>query len=237
MTYAEIAASIDHLFLRPDATDDQLFAEIDVVLEHFPGVFLVRPTDVDAAVRQLDGSGVAVASVVAYPHGSATTGTKLYETRDLLRRGCQQIETVIHLGRLASRQFQYVENELLQMAEACHEKQGKLRVMLECSLLTEEQKLVACKIAKRSSVDWITATTGTATLGATQDDVRLLVRKCQPYVQVKVGQGVQNLDQLLELRELGVTRFGTTRTGVILKELRERLAKEAEQAPSGEGEA
>ncbi len=223
-TYEEIAATIDHTFLRPDATDDQLLEAIQLAQDHRVGILLVRPTDVEIAVRQLQGTGVSVASVVSYPHGASTTASKLYETRDLIRRGCREIEAVIHLGRLASRQFQYVENELLQMAEACHETGGKLRVMLEASLLTDEQKLVACKIAKRSSVDWITTSTGSATLSATMDDVRLLVRKCQPYVQVKVGQGIANLDQLLELRTLGVGRFGTTRTASILKDLTQRLA-------------
>ena len=223
LTYEEIAASIDHTFLRPEATDDQLLAAIDLVLEYRPGALLVRPTDVEVAVRQLTGSGVNVVSVVAYPHGASTTASKLYETRDLLRRGCREIEAVIHIGRLASRQFQYIENELLQIAEACHETGGKLRVMLEASLLSEEQKLVACKIAKRSSVDWLTTSTGCAVLGSTIDDVRLLVRKCQPYVQVKVGQGIQNLDQLLEVRALGAGRVGTTRTAAILTELRGRL--------------
>jgi len=222
-TYEDIAGAIDHTFLRPDATDDQLFEAVDLAMEYQVGVLLVRPTDVEVAVRQTAGSGVSIASVVSYPHGCGTTASKLYETRDLLRRGAKEIEAVIHIGRLASRQFQYIENELLQMAEACHETGGKLRVMLEASLLSEEQKLVACKIAKRSSVDWITATTGSAILGATLDDLRLLVRKCQPYVQVKAGQGIQNLDQLLEARSLGVGRFGTTRTASILSELKERL--------------
>ncbi len=226
-SYEEIAATIDHTFLKPDATDDQLFEAVDLVLEYRPGFLLVRPTDVEVAVRQLAGSEVKVASVVAYPHGASTTAAKLYETRDLLRRGAQEIEAVIHLGRLASRQFQYIENELLQMAEACHEAGGKIRVMLEVSLLSEEQKLVACKIAKRSSVDLITTSTGSASLGSTLDDVRLLVRKCQPYVQVKVGQGIHNLDQLLEMRALGVVRMGTTRTGTILAELRKRLTPPA----------
>ena len=223
-TYAGIAAMIDHTFLKPDGTDDQLLEAIDLALEHRVGVLLVRPTDVEVAVRQLAGSGVEVVSVVAYPHGATTTASKLYETRDLLRRGCREIEAVIHLGRLASRQFQYIENELLQMAEACHESGGKLRVMLEASLLSEEQKLVACKIAKRSSVDCLTTSTGSAILGSTMDDVRLLVRKCQPYVQVKVGQGIHNLEQLLEARALGVARVGTARTASILTELTRRLA-------------
>jgi deoxyribose-phosphate aldolase len=228
-TYEEIAQAIDHTFLKADGTDDEALEAIDVARDWRVGVLLVRPTDVEVAVRQLAGSGVRVAGAVSYPHGASTTASKLYETRDLLRRGCREIEAVIHIGRLASRQFQYIENELLQMAEACHEAGGKLRVMLEASLLSEEQKLVACKIAKRSCVDWITASTGTAVLGPTMDDVRLLVRKCQPYVQVKVGQGIQNLDQLLEFRGLGVTRFGTTRTATILKELEQRLAPPPEE--------
>lgn len=231
-TYAEIAATIDHTFLKPDGTDDQLLEAIDLALEHRVGVLLVRPTDVEVAVRQLAGSGVDVVSVVAYPHGATTTASKLYETRDLLRRGCREIEAVIHLGRLASRQFQYIENELLQMAEACHESGGKLRVMLEASLLSAEQKLVACKIAKRSSVDCLTTSTGSAMLGSTMDDVRLLVRKCRPYVQVKMGQGIENLDQLLEVRAMGVARVGTTRTATILRELSRRLAPPSVPEPA-----
>ena len=93
---------------------------------------------------------MAVGSVVSYPHGSSSTVGKLYETRDLLRRGVTEIDTVINLGKMISRQFQYVEMELQQMAEACHEGGAILKVAFENGYLTEDLKTIACKIVKRA---------------------------------------------------------------------------------------
>ena len=122
----------------------------------------VRPSDVDTAARVLQGSDVAVGAVVGFPHGSSTTGMKLYEARDLLRRGAKEIDMVLNIGKLRSRAFQYIETELLQMAEACHQNGAILKVIFENAYLTDELKIVACRICNRAGVDFAKTSTGFA---------------------------------------------------------------------------
>ena len=103
----------------------------------------------------MNGSGVRVASTVGFPHGSSNTAAKLYEGRDLLRRGAKEIDMVINIGKMISRQFQYVETELLQMAKSCQESGALLKVDLFEVSLTEDLKIIATKICKRIEVDFV----------------------------------------------------------------------------------
>src|SRR5690242_4340267 len=122
-TYESLAKMIDHSLLRPELTDEQVIAGCELAKRYRVASVCVRPCDVELAVRALSGSDVAPASVAGFPHGSTTTAVKLYEIRDALRRGAREVDMVLNIPRLLSRQFQYVETELLQAAEECH-KQG-----------------------------------------------------------------------------------------------------------------
>ena len=115
-TYEELAGMIEHSLVRPDLTEDLVAAGCRLAYDYRVAAAVVKPCDVDIAVRILDGSGVAVASVAGFPHGSSNTATKLYEGRDLLRRGAKEISLVVNVGKMISRQFQYVETEIMQMA-------------------------------------------------------------------------------------------------------------------------
>ncbi|MGH9723320.1 MAG: deoxyribose-phosphate aldolase, partial [Bryobacteraceae bacterium] len=110
--YEDIAKMIDHSLLRPELNDEHIAEGCSVAREHQVASVTVRPSDVDLAVRMMEGSGVAVGTVAGFPHGSTTTAAKLYEVRDVLRRGVREVDLVLNIGKLISRQFQFVDTEL-----------------------------------------------------------------------------------------------------------------------------
>jgi deoxyribose-phosphate aldolase len=185
----------------------------------------VRPCDIDLAVRTLQGSSVKPGAVCGFPHGSQNTATKLYEARDLLRRGAREIDMVVAISKLLSREFQYVQMELQQMAELCHKEGALLKVILENAYLTDELKIIACRCCERAEVDFVKTSTGFAPSGYTLADISLMRRHLPEEIGVKAAGGIRTLDQVLEVYEAGCTRIGTTSTAAILD------AWEARQAP------
>ena len=216
LTYEDLALMIDHSLVRPELTDEQVIAGCEAARRCRVASVSVRPCDIETAARALEGSGVKVGSVAGFPHGSSTTAVKLYECRDALRRGAREIDMVIALPRLLSRQFQHVETELLQMAETCHREGALLKVIFENALLTNELKIVACRLCARTGVDFAKTSTGFAASGYTLEDVRLMRAHLPAGIGVKAAGGVRTLEKLKEVREAGATRVGATATVAIL---------------------
>ncbi|MBK5294557.1 MAG: deoxyribose-phosphate aldolase [Acidobacteriia bacterium] len=231
-TYQALAQMIDHSLVRPELSEDQVRAGCLLAADYGVATVTVRPSDIDQAVRYLRGSATRPASVAGFPHGDSNTATKLYEARDLIRRGASEIDMVINIGKLISRQFPYVETELVQMANACRSEGVLLKVIFENAYLTEDLKIIACKIAKRAEVDFVKTSTGFAPSGCTLEDVRLMYGKCNPRVKVKAAAGVRSLETALAAYQAGADRFGCTATAVILEAWKAQLAKKAESAES-----
>ena len=222
-TYEDLAGRWDHAMVRPELCDDDIAAGCEMAEAYGVACISVRPTDVDLAARLLKGSRVAVGSIVSFPHGDATTAVKIYETRDLLRRGAKEIDMVINIGKLRSRQFQYIESELLQVSNACHDSGALLKVILENAYLTEDLKVIAMKICKRCEADFVKTSTGFAGSGWTEADLTLMKRVLRDECRIKAAGGVETLDAALEAYGLGADRIGATKTAVILDEWRKRL--------------
>jgi len=214
--YADLAQMIDHSLVRPELTDDDVIAGCELARRYEVASVSVRPCDIELAVRVLDGSSVKVGSVAGFPHGSSTTAVKLYEARDVLRRGAREIDMVLNFAKLRSRQFQYVETELLQMAETCHKEGALLKVIFENAWLTDELKIVACRICGRAGVDFAKTSTGFAPTGYTLEDLRLMRAHLPEHVGLKAAVGVRTLEKAKEVYEVGCTRFGATATAAIL---------------------
>lgn len=236
--YEEVAKMIDHSLLRPDFTEAQIEEGCRVAREYQVASVTLRPADVDLGVRLMQGSGVKVGTVAGFPHGSSTTAVKLFEARDAIRRGASEVDMVINIGKMLSRQFQYVEMEVLQMAKACHESGALLKVIFENSFLSEDLKVIACKICNRCEVDFAKTSTGYSDGGATTEDLKLMRRFCAPDVAIKAAGGVRTLARMLEVYEIGVTRVGATATVTILEDWKKHLAqlaaeKAGAQAPTG----
>lgn len=231
-TYEGLAKMIDHSLLRPELTDEQIVANCELAKRYQVMSVSVRPCDVDLAVRQLSGSGVTVGSVAGFPHGTTTTAVKLYEIREVLRRGAKEVDMVLNIPRLLSRQFQYIETELLQAAEECHKQGALLKVIFENAYLTDELKIVACRISTRAGVDFVKTSTGFAPSGCTLDDLKLMRAHTPEHVGVKAAGGVRTLDKALEVYQAGCSRIGATATAAILDEWKARLSRPAERAAS-----
>jgi len=223
-TYESFARLIDHSLVRPELTDEQVVDGLELAKRYGVASVSVRPCDIDLAARTLQGSSVKPGSVSGFPHGSQNTATKLYETRDLLRRGAREIDMVISIAKLVSREFQYVQAELLQMAEICHKEGALLKVILENAYLTDELKIIACRCCERAEVDFVKTSTGFAPTGYTVEDVKLMRKHLPEEIGVKAAGGLRSVDRILEAYELGCTRIGATQTAAILDEWKARLA-------------
>ncbi len=231
-TYESLARMIDHSLVRPELTDEQVVAGCELARRYQVASVSVRPCDVDLAVRLLNGSGVAVGSLAGFPHGSSTTGVKLYEIRDVLRRGAKEVDMVLNISRLLSRQFQYVEMELLQAAEECHKQGALLKVIFENAYLTDELKIVACRISACAEVDFVKTSTAFAPTGYTLEDLKLMRAHTPEHIGIKAAGGVRTLEKAFEVYQAGCSRFGATATAAILDEWKARLDRTAGQVAS-----
>jgi deoxyribose-phosphate aldolase len=174
----------------------------------------------------MEGSRTVVASVVGYPHGWQTTAAKLYEARDLLRRGAREVEMVLNLGKLLSRQFQYLESEMLQMVDACRSQGAILKAVVETGALTDELKIVACKMSKLAGADFAKATGAPAAGSRALEDLRLMKARLRDHVKLAAGE-VDTLEMALEACGAGCSRFSTEATRSILKDWKAELERRA----------
>src|SRR5215470_19894731 len=193
-TYEAFAALIDHPLVKPELTDEQVVEGLQMAKRYGIACVSVRPCDIDLAVRTLQGGSVKPGAVCAFPHGTQNTATKLYEARDLLRRGAKEIDMVIGTPKLLSREFQYVQSELLQMAELCHKEGALLKVILETGYLTDELKIIACRCCERAEVDFVETTTGFGPAGSLLDDLKLLRKYLPEEIGVKAAGGLRTMD-------------------------------------------
>lgn len=188
---------------------------------------VVRPCDLDLA-KEWVVAPVRLASRTSAAPGDATTAVKQFEVRDMLRRGAVDVEAKVNLPKMMSRQFQYVEIELMQLLKTCEEGGAKLTASCDVSVLDEERLLILCKMAKRVGVAMISASEFRA------EQVEMMLKKCAPFVELKLMVDGKSLDEVLALKELGVARFGVRHPGPLLDGWKARLEamKAAEQADS-----
>lgn len=209
------AAKLELAVAGPALTDDHVHAAVTMACEQGIRAVIVRPSDVDQAARAAWGTTL-VGSFVGFPHGSSTTAIKVYEARDAIRRGAREIHAVLNIGKLNSRQFQYVEMELIQLAQVCHEHSTHLRVIFGTTLLNEEGKLVASKIAKRSEVDSVLPALGPVPV----EDEALMLKKCPPLVQLAFYR--DSLDGVLAALEQGCVSVSVPHPAAILEAWKQR---------------
>ena len=223
VTYESLASLIDYHALRPEMTDDELVEACRVAREYRVSTIVVRPADVDQALRWIDGSGVRLGSTIGYPDGSTTTAVKLYEGRDLLRRGVRELEMVVNVGKLISRQFQFVETELMQMAKSCLEAGAILKISMRNSFLSNDLKIILLKVCKRVEAGFLS-------LDVNEADLALLQPIVRDRISLKAWQ-VGSLEDALAAQGAGYKRLGCTDPAAILDPWRAHLARlEAENA-------
>jgi deoxyribose-phosphate aldolase len=228
MTSGEVARLIDHTLLRPDATGRQIEALCrEAIAFGFVNV-CINPTWVADAARLLDGSGVGVCAVVAFPLGATTAAAKECETRGALADGAVEIDVVINIGALKSGDRETVRRELEVVIASCRESHARSKVIIEAALLTDEEKAAACMLAQIAGADFVKTSTGFGPGGATAADVRLMRRVVGPAMGIKAAGGIRDRVAIEVMVAAGATRIGTSAGAEIM---RAALIASADQRP------
>ncbi len=215
LTAEQFAKTIDHSLLQPQLTETDVVAGCELAARYHAASVCVKPYHVRLAAKLLADSDVLVSTVVGFPHGSSTIETKLAEARQALEDGGVELDMVINYGQLRSGEFAYVAREVKAICDLAHAHHAKVKVIFENAHLSDEQKIVACKLCDEAGADWVKTSTGFAPTGATVADIRLMRSNVSERVQVKAAHGVRTLAAALEMIEAGVTRIGATATATM----------------------
>jgi deoxyribose-phosphate aldolase len=205
-----IARSIDHTLLKPDATRvqiEQLCAEARRL--RFAAV-CVNPTWVPLCARLLVGSGVAVCTVVGFPLGATLTTVKAFEAQQAIDLGAAEIDMVLNIGALKSSNHDLVRDDIRAVAQVCHTGAALLKVIIETALLSDDEKIVACRLAQKAGADYVKTSTGFGPGGATAHDVALMRSTVGPHLGVKAAGGIRTLADALQMIAAGATRSGAS---------------------------
>jgi deoxyribose-phosphate aldolase len=222
-TYSAIAKMLDHSLLQQQLTDADLEQGCRLARAYDVASACIKPYAVRRAAELLADSAVAVGTVVGFPHGGHKTSIKVAEANAALDDGARELDMVVNIGKVLSRDWAYVAGDVRAVVEAAHARGGLVKVIFENCFLGDEHKEALCRICGEVGADFVKTSTGYGDGGATDDDLRLMRRCSPPQVQVKAAGGVRTFDRLLAVRALGVRRVGATATRAILDECKARL--------------
>ncbi len=207
---AEIAKMIDHTLLKPDATQDQIAQLCYEARKYGFAAVCVNPTWVKLCSQLLKGSPVRVCTVVGFPLGATPTEVKAYEAQQAIDDGATEVDMVINIGALKSKDYALVERDIATVARTCHAGGAILKVILETALLTDEEKVIACQLAKAAGADFVKTSTGFGPGGATVHDVELMRRVVGPEMGVKAAGGIRSYQDAKAMIAAGATRIGAS---------------------------
>jgi deoxyribose-phosphate aldolase len=222
-TYLDIAKMIDHSLLNPTLTDRQLEEGCELALRYDTASVCILPYALRRCSEILRGSNVKASTTIGFPHGGHTTAVKVAETLRALDDGGEELDMVVNISKVLSGDWDYVRKDIAAVIEPAHKAGQKVKVIFENCFLNDGQKIRLCEICSELNADWVKTSTGYGTGGATMEDLKLMRNHAAPRVQVKAAGGVRDLDTLLAIRAIGVTRSGATRTREMLEECRRRL--------------
>jgi deoxyribose-phosphate aldolase len=222
---AGVASMIDHTLLKPDATRASIEELCREAAQFKFATVCVNPTWVALASRLLSGTGVKVCSVVGFPLGATTPDVKGYETRRAIFDGAREIDMVINVGALKSGDLRVVECDIEAVTGPCRDAGALSKVIIEAALLTDDEKITACTLAKAAAADYVKTSTGFGPGGATAADVALMRRVVGAEMGVKAAGGVRDLEGLKAMVAAGATRVGASAGVKIVQESRGEVVK------------
>lgn len=222
-SYRDIAKMIDHSLLQQTLTDAELESGCRLAKSYDVASVCIKPYYVQRAAELLEGSTVAVGTTIGFPHGGHVTSIKVAESAQALKDGAVELDMVVNIGKMLSKDWRYVREDIRAVVDAAHAGKAIVKVIFENCFLTDDLKMKLCEICGELRADFVKTSTGYGATGATTEDLTLMRRHAPPHVQVKAAGGVRTFERLLEVRALGVTRVGATASQVILDECRARL--------------
>jgi deoxyribose-phosphate aldolase len=221
----EIARRIDHTLLKPDATREQIETLCREAREHGFATVCVNPTWVRLCADLLRGSQTGVCTVAGFPLGATPPEVKAYEATRVVADGAAEVDMVMNVGALKSRDYRLVERDVALVVAACHPRGASVKVIIEAALLTDDEKVKACVLSRAAGADFVKTSTGFGPGGATAADVTLMRRVVGPSMGVKAAGGVKDLKAARAMLEAGADRIGAS-VGV-------KIVQESRAAQSG----
>lgn len=210
----EIARHIDHTLLKANATREEIIKLCEEARENKFASVCVNPANVALAAQLLAGSSVMVCTVVGFPLGATSTFAKAMETRDAIANGATEIDMVINVGALKSKDYELVKNDIARVVESA--SGHTVKVILENSLLTDEEKVKACELSKLAGADFVKTSTGFSTGGATLEDICLMRQTVGPNMGVKASGGIRDTETAVQMLQMGATRIGASASVAIV---------------------
>lgn len=214
MDKEKILAACDHTLLLQGSTWDEIKTICDDAIRYKTASICIPPCYVKPA-KDYMGDKMKICTVIGFPNGNMTTATKVFETKDALDNGADEIDMVINIGMLKAGDYDYVLNEIKEIKKACGDH--ILKVIIETCLLTDEEKIKMCELVTKACADYIKTSTGFSTSGATFDDVKLFKAHVGSNVKIKAAGGISSLEDAEKFMELGADRLGTSRIVKIIK--------------------
>ena len=215
MEIEKILSTSDHTLLHQDATFDDIKALCDDAIKYHTASVCIPPCYVKDAKAYV-GDRMKICTVIGFPNGNMTTTVKVLETFDAIDKGADEIDMVINIGRLKSKDYDYVKQEISLIKQACGDH--ILKVIIETCMLTDDEKIKMCEIVTEAGADFIKTSTGFSTAGATFEDVELFAKHVGKGVKIKAAGGISTLADAEKFLELGASRLGTSRIVKIVKE-------------------
>ena len=225
ITEEKVAATIDHSLLRPELTVDEIMAGCELAAAYRVASVCCRPLDVTHCRDALAGSSVAVGTVVGFPHGASTSAVKAFEAERALDDGAAELDMVLPIGWLRSKNDAYVQDDIAAVVAVAHDRDAVVKVILENAYLTDEEKVRGCQLAEQAGADYVKTSTGYAPSGSTMDDLRLMRASVSERVKIKAAGGIRTLDLLIEGLNAGMDRCGATATAAIIDDLKARQGR------------
>ena len=207
---------IDHTALKPNTTKESILKLITEAKTYDFASVCVNPCWIELAHQELKNTDVKVCTVIGFPLGANTTEVKVFEAKDAIEKGAQEIDMVINIAMLKDKEYDYVENEIHQIVEAAKDK-AIVKVIIETCLLTDEEKIKACELSQKAGADFVKTSTGFSTGGATVHDIALMRKTVGAEMGVKASGGVHTYEEALAMVEAGATRIGASAGVKLLK--------------------
>lgn len=214
MNQKEILSMVDHTLLLQTAVWEEIKAICEDGIKYETASVCI-PTCYVKQAKEYVGDKCKICTVIGFPNGNYTTATKVFETRDAIANGADEIDMVINVGMLKAKEYDYVLNEIKEIKAACGDR--ILKVIIETCLLTDDEKIKMCEIVTESGADFIKTSTGFSTAGATFADVELFAKHVGPNVKIKAAGGISSMEDAEKFVELGASRLGTSRIVKIVK--------------------
>lgn len=207
---------IDHTALKPNTNKESILKLIAEAKTYDFASVCVNPCWVALAHQELKNTDIKVCTVIGFPLGANTTEVKVFETKDAIEKGAQEIDMVINIAMLKDKEYDYVENEIHQIVEAAKDK-AIVKIIIETCLLTDEEKIKACELSQKAGADFVKTSTGFSTGGATVHDIALMRKTVGAEMGVKASGGVHTHEEALAMVETGATRIGASAGVKLLK--------------------